>query len=84
MKKEVLYGLFIGAGVLFLLIPIFISFGITKQTSLLLYYAVPITGVLTGYTLSKVNSSSSLKEDKINENQEQQENQKALFMFIGQ
>ncbi|OYT56598.1 MAG: hypothetical protein B6U68_03010 [Candidatus Aenigmarchaeota archaeon ex4484_14] len=68
MEKEVIYGIFVGAGVLFLLMPIFLSFGMTKHTSILLYYSVPVTGALTGYVLSKIRNSPDLTTSKkINE-----------------
>ncbi len=52
IKDEVLIGTFVGIAILSLLIPIFLSVGLTKFTSLFLYYAIPATGAITGYVLS--------------------------------
>ncbi|OYT57420.1 MAG: hypothetical protein B6U68_01830 [Candidatus Aenigmarchaeota archaeon ex4484_14] len=51
-KHGMLVGAFVGVAVLSLLIPIFLSLGLTRFTSLFLYYSIPVTGVITGYILS--------------------------------
>ncbi|MCD6557675.1 MAG: hypothetical protein J7K31_01430 [Candidatus Aenigmarchaeota archaeon] len=51
-KHGMLVGAFVGVAVLSLLIPIFLSLGLTRFTSLFLYYSIPVTGAITGYVLS--------------------------------
>jgi uncharacterized membrane protein len=62
--NRALVGAFIGMFVVSLFIPVYLVFGITPTTALILFYLIPLTGAIVAFILSEPEEKPKEQEDQ--------------------
>ncbi len=65
--NKLLLGAFMGMLVISLFMPVFIVFGVSPSSSLILFYLAPLTGVLTAYVMTEQKEEKTKKTEAIEE-----------------